>query len=153
MHHLRRFLIWWVVLTLLWMELVSSTNWSYFFVGAGCAAVASIAALIAQETMDQSYSVEFRWLRWIGQALPGSVRDTVRLVPLLFRPAAERGAGELRELRLPREGPRRSAGRRAAVVVALGLAPGSYVVNVHDDRLLVHELPGSRSTLPEQVCR
>jgi hypothetical protein len=152
-HHLRRFLIWWVLLTLLWMELVSSTDWSYFLVGLGCAALASVAALIAHETMDQRYAVELRWLRWIGQALPGTVRDTIRLVRLLFRPVDERRAGDVRELRLPHEGPRRSAGRRAAAVVALGLAPGSYVINVEGSRLLVHELPGTRSTLADRVCR
>ena len=138
---------------LLWMELISSTNWSYFLVGLGCAALASVAGLIAHETMEQRYAVDPRWLRWLGQAVPGTVRDTAHLVRLLFRPLEERRAGEVRELRLPREGPRRAAGRRAAVVIALGLAPGSYVVNVEGDRMLVHELPGSRSALVDTVCR
>src|SRR5206468_3434494 len=83
-------------------------------VGLGCAGLASVAALLAHATMEQRYAVELRWLRWVGQAVPGTIRDTLRLVRLLFRPAAERRAGELRELRLPHEGPRRAAARRAA---------------------------------------
>lgn len=153
MHRLRRFGIWWVVLTLLWLELVSSTNWAYLLVGLGCAAVASLAALLAHSTMDQRYAVDLRWARWFASALPGTLRDTGRLARLMFRPADERGAGRTRTFDLPHEGPRRAAGRRAVAVVVLGLAPGSYVVDVQGDRLLVHELPGSSSALVEQVCR
>jgi multisubunit Na+/H+ antiporter MnhE subunit len=153
MHRLRRFLIWWVVLTLLWMELVSSTDWAYFLVGLGCAALSSLAALLAHATMDQRYAVDVRWGRWFAAAIPGTVRDTLRLARVLFRPSADRSAGTMRVLELPHEGPRRAAGRRAVAVVVLGLAPGSYVVDVQDGRLLMHEMPGSSSSLAEQVCR
>ncbi len=33
------------------------------------------------------------------------------------------------------------SGRRALAVVALGIAPGSYVVDAGHDELLVHQLP------------
>jgi hypothetical protein len=152
MHRLRRFLIWWVVLMLLWLELVSSTNWSYGLVGLGCSAVAALAALLAHATMEQRYAVDPRWLLWFAHAVPGSVGDTLRLTRLLVRSRAERGAGSMRVMTLPREGPRRAAGRRAAAVMALGLAPGSYVVNVDGDRLLLHELPGGGDRLAREVC-
>jgi multisubunit Na+/H+ antiporter MnhE subunit len=153
MHRLRRFLIWWVVLTLLWMELVSSTNWAYFTVGLGCAALASLAALLAHSTMEQRYAVDWRWLRWFAAALPGTVRDTVRLAGVLFRSAEVRGAGRMRTLEFPAEGPRRAAGRRAVAVMVLGLAPGSYVVDVQGNRLLLHEMPGSSTDLADRICR
>lgn len=152
MHNARRFLIWWALLLLLWLELVSSTNWSYGLVGLGCSAVAALAALLAHATMDQRYSVDPRWLLWLAHAVPGSVGDTLRLTRLMFRSRAEREAGSMRVLRLPREGPRRAGGRRAAAVMVLGLAPGSYVVNVEGDRLLLHELPGSGDRLAREVC-
>jgi multisubunit Na+/H+ antiporter MnhE subunit len=153
MHRARRFLIWWVVLLLLWLELVSSTNWSYVLVGLGCSAVAALAALLAHATMEQRYAVDLRWLLWFAHAVPGALSDTWRLTRLLFRSRAEREAGSMRVMTLPREGPRRAAGRRAAAVMALGLAPGSYVVNVDGDRLLLHELPGSGDRLAREVCR
>lgn len=153
MHAARRFVVWWVVLLALWMMLVSDTDWSYLFVGIGCSALSALAALLAHSTLQQHYATDVRWLRWFLTAVPSSVADTVRLTRLMVRPASERAAGRLRELTLPSEGPRRSAGRRATAVIALGLAPGSYVVDVVDDRLLLHELPGSSRALPDQVCR
>jgi multisubunit Na+/H+ antiporter MnhE subunit len=153
-HRARRFLIWWVLLTALWLELVSSSSWAYILIGLGCAALSALAALLAHETMHERYAVDPGWLGWFPAALPSSVVDTLRLARLLLRPASERRAGRLRELPMPVEGPRRSAGRRALAVVVLGLAPGSYVVNV-DDRggLLLHELPGSSDSLARRVCR
>jgi multisubunit Na+/H+ antiporter MnhE subunit len=150
-HALRRFLVWWVVLLALWMELVSSTDWSYLFVGLGTSAAAAGSALLAHHSMQQRYSLDRRWARWFVPAVGSIVGDTLRLTRLLFRPAAERSAGTLREVRLPREGPRRAAGRRALAVVVLGLAPGSYVVDVSGDRLLLHELPNSSGTLTDAV--
>jgi multisubunit Na+/H+ antiporter MnhE subunit len=152
-HAARRFLIWWVVLFALWMELVSSTDWSYALVGLGCGAVAAGAALLAHSTMEQRYAVDVRWLGWFARAVPGSVADTLRLGRLLFRPAEERAAGSVREVRLPQEGPRRAAGRRAVAVVVLGLAPGSYVVDAVDDRVLVHMLPNTPAGLTDEVAR
>jgi hypothetical protein len=152
MHRLRRFLIWWVVLMLLWLELVSSTNWSYGLVGLGCSAVAALAALLAHATMEQRYAVDPRWFLWFAHAVPGSVGDTLRLTRLLFRSRAQREAGSMRVMTLPHEGPRRAAGRRAVAVMALGLAPSSYVVNVEGDTLLLHELPGGGDRLAREVC-
>ncbi|MDQ1632685.1 MAG: hypothetical protein QOG60_1314 [Frankiaceae bacterium] len=152
MHALRRFLVWWVVLLALWMELVSSTDWSYLFVGLGTSAVAAGSALLAHHSMQQRYSMDWRWARWFVPAAASILGDTLRLTRLLFAPAAERAAGTLREVRLPREGPRRAAGRRALSVVVLGLAPGSYVVDVEGDRLLLHELPNSSTSLADAVA-
>jgi multisubunit Na+/H+ antiporter MnhE subunit len=145
--------VWWVLLMLLWLELVSSSSASYIVTGLGCSAAAALAAVLAHSTMEQRYALDPRWLRWFLQAVPSTVVDTLHLARLLVRPAAERRAGLLREYRLPKEGPRRAAGRRALAVVVLGLAPGSYVVNVLGDRVLLHELPGSNDALPRQVCR
>lgn len=143
--------MWWVVLLALWLELVSSTDWSYVVVGLGTSAVAAGSALLAHHSMQQRYAMDWRWARWFVPAVAGVLGDTLRLARLLFRPAAERGAGTLREVPLPREGPRRAAGRRAFAVVVLGLAPGSYVVDVTDDRLLLHELPNSSEALTNAV--
>jgi multisubunit Na+/H+ antiporter MnhE subunit len=153
-HATRRFVTWWVLLSLLWMALVSSNSPAEIVTGIGCAAVAAGAALLANSAMDQQYTVDIRWLRWFLLAVPAAVSDTIRLARLLPRPHAQREAGRLRELWLPAEGPRRSAGRRAVVVVALGLAPSSYVVAVENRRLLLHEMaePGS-DRLSREVCR
>ncbi len=151
MHALRRFLVWWVVLLALWMELVSKNDWSYLIVGLGTSAVAAGSALLAHHSMQQRYALDRAWARWFVPAVGSILGDTLRLARLLFRPTAERAAGSLREVRLPREGPRRAAGRRALSVVVLGLAPGSYVVDVTDDRLLLHELPNSSTALTDVV--
>jgi multisubunit Na+/H+ antiporter MnhE subunit len=152
-HAARRFLIWWVLLTVLWLELVSSSSLGEIVTGIACAAVSAAAALLAHATMDRRFAVDVRWLRWFAIALPASVGDTARLARLLFRPADERAGGRLREVRLPLEGPRRAAGRRAVAVLALGLAPGSYVVAIEGRRLLLHELPGSSPTLTDAISR
>jgi hypothetical protein len=75
------------------------------------------------------------------------------LARLLFRSREERGAGQLRQVVLPDEEEARGAGRRALAVVALGLAPGSYVVTIDRDRLFVHELPGTSETVVRDVTR
>jgi hypothetical protein len=134
------------------MLLVSSTDLAYLLVGLGASAMASLAALLAHDTLHQRYALNPRWLLWFATALPSTVADTARLTRLLFRPVGERRAGSLRELTLPREGPRHAAGRRALAVVVLGLAPGSYVANVEGNRLLVHELSGTSRRLPQEVC-
>lgn len=153
MHAARRFVVWWVVLLALWFLLVSSTDWSYLFVGLGCSAVAALTAVLAHATMHQRYALDVRWLGWFASALRGTLVDTVRLTRLLFRSAEERAGGQTQAWRLPHEGQRRAAGRRALSVVVLGLAPGSYVVDVADDQLLVHVLPGSSDRVQRQVCR
>lgn len=142
-----------MLLFVLWLELVSSTDVAYVVTGLACAAVAALAALLAHATLEQRYAIDPRWLRWFLPAIPSTVTDTLRLTRLLFQPASVRAGGSLREVRLPREGPRQAAGRRALAVIVLGLAPGSYVVNVHEDRLLLHELPGSDQKLSAEVAR
>jgi hypothetical protein len=151
-HGVRRFLIWWVVLLAFWFLLVSSTDGQYLIVGLAVSALSSLAALLAHDTLHERYALDPRWLLWFLHAVPSTVLDTIRLTRLQFRPAAERGAGSLRELRLPPEGPRRAAGRRALAVVVLGLAPGSYVANIEGDRVLLHELPGTSDRLAREVC-
>jgi multisubunit Na+/H+ antiporter MnhE subunit len=152
-HAARRFVIWWVLLLVLWFELVSSSDRSYLLVGLAASAASALAAVLAHHTMRQRYALDPRWAGWVAVAVPSTVIDTVRLTRLLLRPAHERGAGALRTFELPAEGPRRAAGRRALSVIILGLAPGSYVVNVEGNRLLLHELPGSSDSLARRVCR
>jgi multisubunit Na+/H+ antiporter MnhE subunit len=125
MHVARRFLVWWVVLLVFWMELVSTTDRQQILAGLICSAAAAVAAVLAHVAMDQRYALDVRWLRWFGTAVPSAVTDTLRLARLVLRPDLKGAAGRLRELRLPTEGRRRAGGRRALAVVVLGLAPGS----------------------------
>src|SRR4051812_13133674 len=151
-HGARRFLVWWVVLLVLWFLLVSTNDGPYLIVGLVCSALSALAALLAHDTMHERYALNPRWLVWFVHAVPSTVADTVRLTRLLFRSAELRRAGQVRELTLPKEGPRHAAGRRALAVVVLGLAPGSYVATVDGSRLLLHEQPGTSRRLPQEVC-
>jgi len=137
----------------LWLELVSSSASAQIVTGLGTSAVAALAAVLAHAAMHERLAIDLRWLRWVAMALPGTVPDSLRLVRLLFRPREERSAGRLRQVVLPDEEAPRGAGRRALAVIALGLAPGSYVVTIDRDRLFVHELPGTSETVVRDVTR
>ncbi len=140
--------MWWVLLTLLWVELVSTSSLPEIVLGICCGAIAAGAALLGRTEHNRQYSFRVHWLRWFVLAVPSAVRDTLRVARLLLRPRAEREAGSLRLVRLvrlPAEDEALRAGRRALAVVALGVAPGSYVVDAGHDELLVHQLPTGKS--------
>lgn len=136
----REFLLWWVVLSLLWLELVSSSSIAEIATGIGCGAVGAGAAMLGRTEQRRGYRLRPGWLRWFLLAVPGTVSGSFRLARLLARPRADREAGALRLVRLPQEREDLRAGRRALAVVVLGLSPSSYVVNTEGDELLVHEL-------------
>ncbi len=140
----REFCVWWVLLTLLWVELVSSSSLPEIVLGVCCGAIAAGAALLGRTEQNRQYRFRLQWLRWFVLAAPAAVRDTLRVARLLLRPRAEREAGTLRLVRLPNEDDALRAGRRALAVLALGVAPGSYVVDAEHDELLIHELPGGK---------
>jgi hypothetical protein len=153
MHSLRLFLLWWGALTLLWLELVSSATFPVVVAGIAAAALAAGAGLLGHTTQEHPYSFDVRWLRWLLLAIPSTFVDTARMAQLIFRSRSDREAGTLRQHRLPQESADRAAGRRAVAVIALGLAPSSYVANIDGDRLLVHELPGSNNRILREICR
>ncbi len=140
----REFCVWWVLLTLLWVELVSSSSLPEIVLGVCCGAIAAGAALLGRTEQNRQYRFRLQWLRWFVLAAPAAVRDTQHLARLLLRPRAEREAGTLRLVPLPDEDEALRAGRRALVVLALGIAPGSYIVDAEHDELLIHELPSGK---------
>ena len=146
----REFCVWWVLLTLLWVELVSSSSLPEIVLGICCGALAAGAALLGRTEQNRQYRFRLHWLRWFALAAP-ALRDTLRVARLLLRPRAEREAGSLRMVRLPDEDAALRAGRRALAVLALGIAPGSYVVNAEHDEMLVHELPAGKPRSTRQA--
>jgi hypothetical protein len=74
--------------------------------------------------------------------------DTARVLALLARPRRLRTApGELRELEFP--GP--DDARAAVGGLVLSAAPGSYLVDSDEDRLVLHVLVDGPPQLPETV--
>jgi len=135
----RAWLIWWVLLTALFLALEDSRRLEVLVTAAVVGAFGATAAIIVRSTREVVLRPR---LRWILEALRGLLRwprDLVALAgALLSRPQ-----GRIVEEPFSATGDDpRSAARRALAIAGGSLAPNSIVVGIDDERgiLVRHEL-------------
>ncbi|MEV6976881.1 hypothetical protein [Kitasatospora sp. NPDC093806] len=143
-------LLWWGLLLLLDLVLISSVTALEIAVGGAVAALGAVGATAARRTSGATPGGRAGWARALW-AFPGTLlADTGRLAALVLRTLVRRA------LRRPDRRPPDSGFRQLRLTPGTGAAwagavlsttPGGYVVEVRGDVLTVHTLDGSSSAL------
>jgi multisubunit Na+/H+ antiporter MnhE subunit len=144
---------WWVVLVLVWIATLTAVTVQELVAAAILAVPCAVLARLGRQATGIQWPMRAAWLRW-PLRLPWAVlHDTVAVLALALRPDRPQ-EDRFRALRLPeQDSPNTEAAQQAAAAVLLSAAPGSVVVDVNDDRVLVHELPIGSSHLDEAIQR
>lgn len=146
------FLAWWVVLVGVYLGSLSTVDLLELAAALVLGAAGAALAVVARRVAGDFWPLRPGWLRWTPVLVGAVLADTVRVVGLLARPRRLRGrAGELREMPLAEP-----ADARAAVGgMVLSAAPGSYMVDVDEERraLVAHVLVDGRPDLARAVTR
>jgi len=145
-------LSWWSGFAALFLLLAGSVAWAEVAAGA-VAAVFATDAILCGPPNRHEFAPEIAWLAKL-MSIPGqAVRDCGTLTAALWRRVVRQELVEGGLCEVPFQSGRedaRSAARRAVVMMALSVAPNSYVVDVDMRRevLLVHRLvrDGPRQT-------
>jgi hypothetical protein len=149
---------WWVGLTLAWVVTLSTVTTPDVLVGAVCALLCAVLAVVARRAIGQAWRPVPRWLTWLGPlalAVPAdAARLFVRVLPRLVR---DRGpAGRLRSFTpAPDEEVTRARFRQAWGTFAVSATPGSVVVDWPPDGApaVLHTLGSGRPQMDEVVAR
>lgn len=142
-------LVWWVLLMGLWIAVDDSIGLAELVAGAGAATLGALLAEVAGYQAATRFRMRISWIGWIGPVarLPGQVADdTLRVFGALWRLCVhgeqpDSGFSE----RPVRYGDDSDEGitRRVLLVWANSLAPGTFVLGIDRDVMVVHELvPG-----------
>jgi multisubunit Na+/H+ antiporter MnhE subunit len=143
-------LVWWAVLTGVWVSTVSTVTTPDLVVGAVCAVPCAVVALLARRALRSRWRVHPAALRRLPAVVVGAVTDTVRV--LLGRTDHPR----VREVVLPEVGggrdPAAQETYRALATIAVAATPGSVVLDERGRRaLVVHALGSGRPDASEVV--
>jgi multisubunit Na+/H+ antiporter MnhE subunit len=143
---MRAWLIWWAVLTVLYWLLVFKIQPEEFVAGAICGAISATGTDLVRRYGSVRFAPGWGWMSAL-LPLPGLVvRDTIRLVGVLWRVIVRREDVRGRFVALPFKGAHgggaEGASRRAITKFVGSVAPNSLVVGFADrhDRVLLHEL-------------
>ncbi|MER7705751.1 hypothetical protein ABTX81_23015 [Kitasatospora sp. NPDC097605] len=134
-------LLWWGLLLLLSMVLISSVSVLEVAVGGGIAAIGALGAVAARRASGAALGGAAGWARALWAFPVTLLADTGRLAVLVLRtlrgPRRPPEGGGFRTVRL-------APGTGAAWAGALlSATPGGYVVEARDGVLTVHTLDGS----------
>jgi hypothetical protein len=145
----RGWLVWFAVLNLLWLVLISAFVWQEEILGLFAAALGATAAEAVREQGLAGFRPRARWL-WRARVLPWrAVRETGPVLVALARRTAGRGDvhGRFRvvAVTLP-DDPDEQAAKRALLAAGESFAPNAYVVAIDNKAglMLIHELVGDR---------
>jgi Na+/H+ ion antiporter subunit len=137
---------WWVALTGLWLLTLSTVSGPELAAAAVLALPCAVAARAARHATDGSWTPKRRWARWFARV--PVVRET-------WRSLRVRRSDRTESIALPDEPASTSEARQALATVAIGLSPGSMVVDAPNGShvLVVHRLFDGRSPAHEEVGR
>jgi hypothetical protein len=149
---------WWAGLMLAWIATMSTISVPELTVGAGCALLCAVVAVVARRAIGQRWRADKRWLTWLGPLVLAVPADTARLLgralPGLLR---HRGStGRLRRAEPPGgEDPERAAGRQAWGTLAVSATPGSVILDWPPDGrpAVIHDLGSGPPQMDEVVMR
>ena len=142
---LKGWLVWFVVLNVLWLILISAWVVEEEILGLFAAAIGATAAEAVREQGLTGFRMRWRWLLR-ARSLPWrTLREGWLVMGALVRQGTGRGPvrGRLRvvEVDLPADRDEQAA-KRALLAVGEGFAPNSYVVTIDNRKglMLIHEL-------------
>ncbi|WP_030437355.1 hypothetical protein [Actinoplanes subtropicus] len=143
MGHVAEAVVWWVVLTAVYVTTLGTFTGPEFAVAIGVGLLCAVLAVVARHAARARWSVEPRWAAWLVPLPAAIAADTVRLLSRLPR------GGTIRDLPAPG-----SAFRRAWGTVVLSSSPGSVVLDwPPDGPLTLHELGSGPPHLDGRVTR
>ncbi len=100
--------------------------------GLGASVIAAVYAIVAHRTVETPFGLRLRWMRVAMMVVTSLLTDTARVAVGLVRAAP----GKLvRQPPLPAE-----SGARAVAILALSLAPNSFVARASDKETLLHQM-------------
>ena len=143
---MRAWLTWWAALTVLYWLLVFKTEPAELVAGAVCGAISATGTELVRRHGSVRFSPGWSWLPMLLPLPALVVRDTLRLVGVLWRVIVQREEVRGRFVALPFKGAYggdvETASRRAITKFVGSIAPNSLVVGFADrhDRVLLHEL-------------
>jgi hypothetical protein len=152
---MRFFLIWWALLSGLYMLLVFKTEPAEIVAAVICGAISATATdLVRRHGTVRLKLPGWGWLRAVATLPRQTVVDTWRLVEVLWRVVVRREDVRGRFISLPFKGARgrspEAAGRRAVAKLVGSVAPNTLVVGFANEkeRVLLHQLVDTGETPP-----
>jgi multisubunit Na+/H+ antiporter MnhE subunit len=145
---LRAWLVWFVLLTALWVLLIDNHDPADLALGAVCGAVAATATVLVRAQRRIVLRFRARWLRALPPALWSLLADLPEVAWVVWRRGVLRRdeRGRLVEVPFRAIGDDPEVAARRVLAVTLGsLAPGTVVVGVDGERrvLVAHQLVAS----------
>jgi hypothetical protein len=122
----------WIGLAALYLLFAGQVSRNEIIAGLGASLAAALYALVSHRTARAPLRLRLNWLRVVASAARSLIVDAARVGAAMVR-------GEPGRL-TSREAPREDAGPRAVSVLALSVAPNSFVVRDDGDALVLHEL-------------
>ena len=139
-------LTWWAALTVLYWLLVFKTEPAELVAGAICGAISATGAELVRRHGSVRFAPGWGWVPSLASLPLLTVRDTFRLVGVLWRVIVRREDVRGRYVALPFKGAHgggtEGASRRAVAKFVGSVAPNSLVVGFAErhDRVLLHQL-------------
>jgi multisubunit Na+/H+ antiporter MnhE subunit len=122
----------WVGLAALYLLFAGQVSRNEIIAGLGASVLAALYAAVARHVAKAKLRLRLHWPRIAASVLRSLVVDTAKVGVALLR--CEPG------LLTSREQPAQDAGQRAVTVLAVSVAPNSFVVRDDGDALVLHEL-------------
>jgi hypothetical protein len=137
-------IVWFVVLNVLWLWLISAFVFAETILGLFAAALGATAAVAVQSQNLIEFRLRPRWLLGVFGLPWRTLRETVTVHAALARKLfGGQSGGRFRTVpvSLP-EDPAESAGKRALLIAGESFAPNGYVLGIDEERglMLIHEL-------------
>jgi hypothetical protein len=126
----------WVGLAAAYLLFAGQVSRNEIIAGLGASILAAVYAAIAHRAADRKLRLRLNWPRVAASVLRSLLVDTAKVGAALVR--CEPG------LLTSRAQPAEDAGRKAVTVLALSMAPNSYVVRDDGDALVLHALVQAR---------
>ena len=152
---MRFFLIWWALLSGLYLLLVFKTEPAEIVAGVICGAISAFgAALVRKHGTVRLKLPGWGWLRAVAALPRHTLVDTWLLLGVLWRVIVRREDVRGRFISLPFKGARGSSpeasGRRAVAKLVGSVAPNTLVVGfaTEKERVLLHQLVDTGETPP-----
>jgi multisubunit Na+/H+ antiporter MnhE subunit len=143
---------WWVVGLLLWLATVSPVTVEEVVPAVICALACAPAARAARQAVGARWRMRARWFGWTRWLPTAVVADTARLARHWWgRPQAR---GVIRRTTLDTASDRALAvTHRALAAVVLSAAPGSVVLDIEGDDVLLHAITPNPARLEKAARR